>query len=126
VIRVGQTYFNRPTEACPRHLWIVLSNPTDSGLVVLANLSSDPGPCEIRCAVSPSELRSLAHSSFLRCDKARLGRVADLETALGRDLMIQSQPLAPDVVARLQAALGQSRLVALETKNILREQGFIE
>lgn len=125
MIPPGFAFFNCEAPGVPRHLWLVLSDPAqDAERVVIANLSSKPGPDRPGCIVEPGEHPGISRPSYLRCEHARTVAAVQLEHLAGQGLIAPTQPAAAALLRRLRAALMASRHAPIEAAAILRHQGL--
>jgi hypothetical protein len=127
VLHVGQTFFNEPGPDVPRHLWIVLSDPAAAPQVALVNVSSVPADL---CTHDPTtiearEIPAVNYRSYVRCDKARLAVVNQLDQAERKGLIQPSQPASAAVLERARRAVGECSFVPNELKDLLRSQGSL-
>lgn len=124
MIAPGFAFFNREAPGVPRHLWLVLSDPAqDAERVVIANLSTKPGPDHPGCIMAPGEHPGISRPSFLRCEHARIVPEAHLEALAGRGLIAPTQPGSDALLNRLRAALMASPHAPVGAKAILARQG---
>jgi hypothetical protein len=122
-VNLGDTFVNKPAPGVPSHLWMVLSDPNKESRVVLANISSDDGGNRGSVTFQPGEHPFVSNVSYVRCDKARVENVADVERVLRSSLATQNTALQPKLVDRAQKSLLASPLVSNEAKEILIRQG---
>ena len=126
MLRLGHAFFTPANDEAGirRHLWFVLSAPTEQA-VVIANLSTlRPANEHLGCTVNAREHPSIAHASVLRCDQARLQDAIKIETLLARHTIQETTDASPELVRRLQASLCGSPDTPNEAKAVLLEQGF--
>lgn len=123
MIAPGFAFFNREAPGVPRHLWLVLSDPAqDAERVVIANLSTKPGPDEPGCQVMPGEHPGVSRPSYLRSEHARIVTAAQLERLSSEGLISPAHPGFDALLRRLQAALAASAHAPLGAKAILERQ----
>lgn len=123
MIAPGFAFFNREAPGVPRHLWLVLSDPgRDAGQVVIANLSTKPGPDHPVCIVAPGEHPGISRPSYLRPEHARIVTAAQLELLAEQRLIAPTNPASDALLRRLRAALAASPHAPLGAKAILARQ----
>ena len=123
MIAPGFAFFNREAPGVPRHLWLVLSDPAqDAERVVIANLSTKPGPDAPGCRVMPGEHPGISRPSFLRCEHARIVPAAQLEALADQGLIAPTQPGSDALLRKLRAALTASLHAPQGAKAILERQ----
>lgn len=104
----------------------MLSDPSSSGAVVIANVSSTPSDGEVsHCILKKGEHPACSRDSYLRCEEARAPLVAHLEALLKAGKLSLTTGLEAGLVKRCQQRLGSSKLTPREAKAILREQKLI-
>ena len=88
------------------HLYIVLSAPDSRGRVALANLTSHGRPgCGEHCLVLVSgDHPFVRHPSCIPFRRAKLEPLERLETARSKGSIVLREPLAADVLGRIQQA----------------------
>lgn len=100
------------------HLWIVLS-PTNDGEIALVNLTTHGrGPsCGAACTViAAGEHRFVTRDSCVYFRAAYLNPLAPLTKAREQGTLRQHDPLAPELLRRIQEAALASRMVARNVK----------
>jgi hypothetical protein len=122
---LGSAFFNaEQPPAVRRHLWFVLTDTAKfPDAVVVVNVSStlatgDGAPC----VVAAGEHSKVSKASYLRCEKARLTTVKDLETLLSKELVSLTTDLEGAIVDRLRQALLASKYTTKEVQKALRDQ----
>ena len=88
------------------HLYVVLSAPDRRGRVALANLTTHGGPgCGEHCLLLVvGDHPFIRHPSCIPFRRAKLEPLTRLEEALGRGATTMREPLAPEVLRRIQQA----------------------
>jgi hypothetical protein len=88
------------------HLYIVLSIPDGRGRVALANLTSHGRPgCGEHCLLlAPSDHAFIRHPSCIPFRRAKLEPLVKLEEARDKGAVTLREPLAPEVLLRIQQA----------------------
>jgi hypothetical protein len=106
---------------------MVLSDPQrNPAVVVIGNLSTDPGPGENQgCVVESGEHPFVSRTSFVRCDQVRVTTAAKIEAGLVGRVLSAAADLSGELLVRVQKAVGQSPLAMNDAKSILRAQGFV-
>ncbi|MGH9534236.1 MAG: hypothetical protein ACRD2E_05205 [Terriglobales bacterium] len=103
----------------------MLSDPVqDAERVVIANLSTKPGPDRPGCVVEPGEHSGISRPSYLHCEHARVAAAAQLEQLAAQGLIIPAHPAPTALLRKLRAALAASPHAPVEAAAILRHQGF--
>ncbi len=101
----------------------MLSDPAqDSERVVIANVSTKPGPGYPRCIVAPGEHPGISRPSFLRCEHARIVSAAQLETLAEQGLISPTKAGSDPLLRKLRAACVASAHTPLGAKAILERQ----
>jgi hypothetical protein len=127
-LAAGQSFFTPANNAVPRHLWIIVSDPSqEADRVVIVNVSTktppDLDPPETPVSIGPSEHPSVSQRSFIRCDEARITLAEHLEHLLANHTLSGTKAAPSLLVQKMQAALLASRHTQLDIKAILRAQG---
>lgn len=126
-LALGEAFFTPESGPVPRHLWVIVSDPQKNSRVVIANLSTkppaDPDPTIV--PVAPGEHPAISQESIIRPDEARIADAKSLESLLSKRSLSPTQPASPELVRKIQRALGTSKLTKLEIKELLRAQGYL-
>ena len=126
---LGDCFFTPETGKVRRHLWIVVSDAAKDASVAIVNVSTKSNPVtsagDRSCDIAAGEHRSISRESYLRCEEARLVEGAKLDHLVRAGKLTPTHAASADLVAKTQAALGESRETRLEVKTLLRVQGFI-
>jgi len=125
---LGDCFFTPQKDDVPRHLWIVVSDPTRSDRVAFVNVSTTPGPENPPPAgaqIAAREHPAVSRPSVIRCDEARTATIAELETLFATRQLSGTKPASPELVKKAQLALGGSQHTALGVKALLEAQGFV-
>jgi hypothetical protein len=124
-LRLGLAYFTpeKPELGVPRHLWFVLSDPSASSRIVIANLSTTPCTSGEVCLVKPGEHAKISRDSYLRFRDARVTSTTMIEPLFQSGVLQETQEASTILVQKLQRALVGSRSVILEARTILTAQG---
>jgi hypothetical protein len=124
---LGDCFFTPQKDDVPRHLWIVVTDPTRSDRVAFVNVSTMPGPenpAPAGAQVAAQEHPAISRPSVIRCDQARTATIAELNTLFGKRLLIGTKPAPSELVKKAQTALGASQHTPLAVKALLEAQGF--
>lgn len=129
---VGQAFINAAVKGVPPHLWMIISDPArDPQNVVIVNLTTSRSGDEDRtCVVACGEHRFVSRESVVVYAEARIVPASNLRALL----QSRSQPpplsrsadLSSALLARVQAGAGRSRRVALQVRQILAAQGYLD
>ncbi len=117
VIRPGETLLNFDFE---RHLWVVLSEPTDDDRVAVANFTSHDTArsfCNDACVVlAAGERRWVTRDTCVRFRNAFLTPLAPLLALRERGALQQHDPLSGVLLLRIQRGALASPLTARVVK----------
>lgn len=123
MIAAGFAFFNREAPGVPRHLWIVLSDPgQDAEAIVIANLSTKPGPDNPGCLVAPGAHPGVSRPSYLRSERARVVSATDLERLAEQRLIVPTAQAPEALLRKLRTALANSPHAPIGARRILRQQ----
>jgi hypothetical protein len=124
-LKLAECFFTPQTETVPRHLWIVVSDPTRDARVAVVNLSTDPGPenpVPADAQVAPKDHPALSRPSFIRCDQAKVWQAPDLDKLLATKTLSATKPATPALLAKARRVLATSRHTPIEVKALLKTQ----
>lgn len=119
MIMPGDAFFNQEVPRAPRHLWFVVC-ACGSASVVIANVSTNPGPdCE-PCVIQPQEHPDISRVSYLRCDKSRLVQAAQLEALAKKQVISLASPASPTLLSKLRQGLLASQHTPMGVKEAVQ------
>ena len=100
------------------HLWIVLSHPTASGTIAVANLTTHRPLVKSHsptCVVIQPGGASIRHPRFVHCIPPRLNEsLAPFDSRVRRGELVEYLPFVSDLLNRVQhGALGTPHIPAL-------------
>jgi hypothetical protein len=126
-LKAGDAFFNLPTKEIPRHLWIVVSDPTeDPARVLIANVTSwgSDRDADDSCILEAGDHPHIRHKSFVNyhgVTEITAGRVARL---LDRGMLSPTQPVTAKVLQKVRQGLMTSQFSKTGHKDLLRQQGL--
>ena len=111
-----------------KHLWIVVSDPLASSVLV-ANFTTFRGSGVFHdpaCVVEKNEHPALAHRSWVRYQDARLVSGLGLIKAINQRTLDCHQDLSFELLRRVRIGAGESEFLRLEYRKLLVDQGLID
>ena len=126
-MKVGDTFYLIGPESNRPHLWVVVSDPEiDSERIVIINLTSDGPDKDRTCIVSEEAHPRLTHDSCVNYPCARMISNEALERAKGIGALDLQEPLAGDVLRRIQQKAAESEDMRNKYRQILIDQGLCD
>jgi hypothetical protein len=128
VIVSGMTFLM----AGEQHLWVVLSDPTQSAAsVVVANFTTYRGDGDRKnaiydpsCLIYPGEHRFVTDVTCVRYQDAHLTTADHLEIGIQTNTLLLHDPVSPALLKKIQSGLGDSIHTPDECFEILVSQGL--
>lgn len=119
-MKLGDSFYFSDRSIDP-HCWLVLSDPTKHGFVIIVNCSTKDGGKTGLPVIQPGEHRPpLTQLSYVRWDRMRVIKSTALPDGVKSGLISKSQPLSDGVLRRLQTEMLASPLPPREAKAVLR------
>lgn len=85
-----------------RHLWIVITEPSERGRVVIVNVTTRRPGSDDTCVLQVNDHPFIRHESVIAYQYARLTRNAVLGDSARRQLLQMRQPVSPQLLERIQ------------------------
>jgi hypothetical protein len=124
-IEAGDTLIiDEPGTTYDSHLWIVISDPTQSHFVLLVNLTSFRDDKDTACVLGKSDHRFIKHKSCVNYASAKWLPTSDLLTILSMPQVSRHDRLADDVLKRIRESAINSRM-DMGHFQILLDQGLV-
>ena len=124
-MKVGGTFFLH-NRAADRHLWVILSDPTvDADRVLFVSMTSFDVTKESVCLIHRGEHPFVTHEPCIAYDIIRVTRLDQLVKLRDQGLLSASHPASDELLARIRRGANLSRRIAMETLEILIEQGLL-
>ena len=116
-MKLGDTFF-------AGHLWIVCSNQTADGSVVIFNVTSLRSDSDRNCIVQPGDHPAVSHDSVIAYEYGRILTKAEQGRLEGSSLFagMRREPATPELLTRIQKGALRSDQTPIEIQDIVREQ----
>ena len=123
---MGMTLLPPPTG--PHHLYVVISDPTQSQEeVVLVNISTVKAslPTDSSCIIKPGEHSYVTATSYVVYAAAPVTTCWKIEQGARGGLLSYSTPMDDDILKRIQVGADRSLHTKQRVRELLRSQGLI-
>lgn len=126
-LRAG-TVFQPADRDRESHLWVVLSDSEEHPYapVLIVNFTSWRSDKDDACILHRSDHPRIRRKTCANYRYSKLAPIEKLEEAMARGLLIQRQPVSPEVLARLREGAARSRLIPLANLQLLKDQGLVD
>jgi len=114
-----------PSASLDSHLWMVISDPSQSDRCLLVNLTSWRADKDQACVVNPGEHPFISKKSCVNYRDAKWCPTADLDALLASNRINKHDPLSPELLKRIRNSALDSRMT-MEHAQILSDQGLVE
>lgn len=105
------------------HLWVVISEPTSDGSVVMVNLTTMRNGSDPSCVLGPGDHPFVVHTTVIAYQFAKLvPQDAQRMMALQRQLCIPREPMPAAVLQRIREGALKSDLMPQKLQTIVRLQ----
>ena len=105
----------------PRHLWIVLSNPTHTnGDVLLVNLTSLTDDCvDDKCLLGPADFSLLTHDTTAAYSRSRVGTVAKLDGLIQQGVFVPVTTIPAAALKKILQGAQASQELSTDKKRLV-------
>jgi hypothetical protein len=125
-VNTGDTFLiELPGTSRISHLWILISDPTQSPECILVNLTSWREDKDPSCVLEAGDHSFIQHRTCVNFAAAKRVPIAWLEAAVQKGSAIPHQP-AHAVLDRILEAIPNSRSIPLAIAQFLADQGMID
>lgn len=105
------------------HLWVVISEPTSDGSVVMVNLTTMRNGSDLSCVLAPGDHPFVVHATVIAYQFAKLVPPdAQRMMALQKQLCIPREPMPAAVLERIREGALKSDLMPQKLQTIVRLQ----
>jgi hypothetical protein len=105
----------------PRHIWIVLTDPTRTGGdILLVNLTSLTEDCvDDACILTPADYALLTHQTTVAYSRAQVGTAAKLDELVQSGEFTLTKPVPPATLQKLLQGARNTRELSAANKRLI-------
>ena len=105
----------------PRHIWVVLSNPAQTGgQILLANLTTLTEDCvDDACILEPADYSLLTHATTVAYSRALIATSAKLEGLIANSTFVEITPVPAEALAKILRGAYETRQLSASQKRLL-------
>lgn len=103
----------------PRHPWVVISNPTPDGDVILVNLTTKREDSDTTCILTVGDHPRVRHDTVVSYIDSKLVSISGLRGLKAGGRLSLQDPLRPEVLLRIQTGALQSEDVRASWKGLI-------
>ena len=122
---LGDTFLNLNPDS-PVHLWIIASNPTADGHIVILNLTTRVQGCDETCIVHAGEHVFVKHDSVVAYQRGQLIPTSVLGLMKRMGCYRSMEPLSRELLKRVQQGALDSAFAPPKVQNLIRQSLVID
>jgi len=125
-VNAGDTLLAAPRDtSVDSHLWAIISDPTQSGDVLIVNFTSWRQDKDQACILNVSDHPYISRTTCVNYREAKRVEAAKLDKLLNSGQMQLNMPLGSEVLERIRAAVPDS-WISQDNAQFLVDQGLVD
>ena len=107
------------------HLWIVISNPSPDGQLVIVSVTTKEPYKDSTCELHAGDHPKIKHDSLIDFKRARLLSLDDFKRLAEKKALRIAAPVSKKLLKRIHDGAGLTRYMPVKCQDLLDEQGLI-
>ena len=125
-MNAGDTYIvPLPDTSVDSHLWVIISDPSQSDAVLIVNFTSWRGDKDQACVLDKGDHPYISRRTCVNFRQAKVCAAAQLDELARAGKMVHREPLRPEILQRIRDAVPES-WISEDNAQMLVEQGLVE